>query len=145
MLSLDRGPTFRETNDPELLQNCISGNLGCVESFHQLVTEEAAAGCVRREGEGWTRWAPKMKIEEMNKEVVYRCSQRDNGERHPCLTSDERSCGISTALSKWKVNGGLQERQRKSCILTFLTFTFSRTLLELLNNTVLPSTALNRF
>lgn len=54
-----------------------------------------------------------MKIEDMNREVVYPCSQRDNGERHPCLTSGERSCGISIALSKWKVNGGSQEGQGK--------------------------------
>lgn len=83
--------TFTEMNDPELLQSCIVGNL----LYPQFSTALNGGGCsskgVQREGEGWTRQALKMKIEEINREVVYQCSKRDHGERHPCPTSSERS------------------------------------------------------
>lgn len=38
---------------------------------------------VQREGEEETRWTLKMKIEDMNRNVLYQCSQRDNGEDIP--------------------------------------------------------------
>lgn len=57
---------------------------------------------VQREEDEDRCWTLEMKIEEMNREVLYQCSPRNNEERHPCLTSGEGACAISIALSKWK-------------------------------------------
>lgn len=74
MLSLDRGPTFRETNDPELAQNSILGHLG-LENFHKFAAaewggEQCSSSISFQGGSGADVWTLRMKTDERNRDVM---------------------------------------------------------------------------